>query len=374
MPMVRHVRLLMAATFALAPAGAFAAAPDPAVRATVDPIAAAAVAGGHCAGLAIGIDQAGTTGELFYGKSDTSRPIDGKTEFEIDSVTKTFTALVLALATQRADHPMHLGDPLQQYAPAGVTLPTYNGTPIHLVDLATHTAGVPRGKIGDKNQTPDEVWHLAAGLKLASDPGTTYLYSNIGFGLLGLAEEDDQKKSLQQIFADEITGPLGMADTRIALTPDEQARKAQGHHPNGSRAPADDTRTKLGIAGAFALNSTPDDMLKYLALQLGDGPPALVAAATLAQAPIHPVGPNGEVGLAWNTNRMKDGTPIIDKDGTGPGFTDYVAFTPATHTGVFVMANQLSCNVQQASLQILSQLDHEAAGQVPDFGSQDSAE
>jgi len=345
-----------------------------AYKAAIDAIANNAVAGGHCAGLAVDVDDAGVTGQMFYGKSGTARPLDGKTEFEIDSVTKTFTALVLALAVQRPDNPMQLDDPLQKYAPAGVTLPTYDGAPIRLVDLATHTAGLPRGLIGDPNQTPAAVWRRAATTTLASAPGDKYVYSNLGYGLLGLAEEDDQKKSLADIFTDEITSPLAMPDTRVALSADESARKAQGHHPNGKPAPADDTRDELGIAGAFALNSTPDDLLKYLALQMGDGPPALVAAARLAQTPVHTIGPKGKVGLAWNANSMNDGTPVIDKDGTGPGFTDYVAFTPSSEAGVVVMANQLSCGVQQVALRVLSVLNHGTAADAPAFGPDDAAQ
>ena len=361
---------LLAATLAVTSLGAAqASAASTDFKAVVDPIANPAVAtGGKCPGLAIGIDQAGTLSELFYGKSGTARPLDGKTEFEIDSVTKTFTGLILALATQRSEKPVHLDDPLQMYAPPGVTLPTFGGVPIHLVDLATHTAGVPRGKIGDSGQTPQEVWGLTARLKLASQPGAKYLYSNIGFGLLGLAEERDQGQSLEKIFEQQITGPLGMPDTRMILSSEQLARKAQGHHPNGTKAANDDPAAKLGIAGAFALNSTLDDMMKYLALQLGSGPAPLTQAAALAQTPVHPIGPNGQVGLAWNVNHLHDGTLVINKDGTGPGFTDFVAFTPSTHTGVVVMANQLQCGVSKISFSILSALNHWSpdAGSLPD--------
>jgi len=365
---------VLAASFAALSLAA-AAPPDiGAEKPAIDAIANDAIAGGKCVGLAVDVDAAGATGQMFYGKSGTSRPIDGKTEFEIDSVTKTFTALVLALAAQRPDNPMQLADPLQKYAPAGITLPSYGDTPIHLVDLADHTSGLPRGLIGDPGQTPAEVWHRAATTKLASAPGEKYVYSNLGYGLLGLAEEADQKKSLADIFAAEITGPLAMPDTKIALTPDQAARKAEGHHPNGKPAPADTPLTKLGIAGAFALNSTPDDMLKYLALEMGDGPAALVAAARLSQAPVFTIGPKGKVGLAWNTNAMNDGTPVIDKDGTGPGFADYVAFTPSTHAGVVVMANQLQCGVQKVALGVLSVLNHGSAADAPAFGPDDAAQ
>ena len=228
-------RLVAAALLATSASNAMAAT-DAGPKAIVDGIANTAITGGHCDGLAIGIDQAGTENEYFYGKSGTARAIDGKTVFEIASVTKTFAALILALATQRADKPMRLDDPLQKYAPPGVTLPSLNGTPIRLVDLATHTAGLPRQDTDTSApQPPKQVWAFTAGLTLNSEPGTKFLYSNLGFGLLSDAEERDQKQGFGQLLKAQITGPLGMSDTVITVSPDQQARKAQGHRANERR-------------------------------------------------------------------------------------------------------------------------------------------
>lgn len=358
----------------LALAGLLAASTSNAMAATsiapkeiVDGIANAAITGGHCDGLAIGVNQAGTENEYFYGESGTARPIDGKTVFEIASVTKTFAALILALATQRADKPMRLDDPLQKYAPPGVTLPSVNGTPIRLIDLATHTAGLPRQDTdASAPQPPKQVWAFTAGLTLNSEPGTKFLYSNLGFGLLSDAEERDQHKGFGQLLKAQITGPLGMNDTVISVSPDQQARKAQGHRAGGRNAPPQDPAKHMGLLGAGSLNSTLDDLMKYLAFQMGGGSGPLMQAAVLTQTPIRPTGPKGQIGLAWNTNKLGDGTPFINKDGTSKGgFTSYVAFTPSTRTGVVVLSNRLGCKVPLISRNLLSALNHA----TPDAGA-----
>jgi CubicO group peptidase (beta-lactamase class C family) len=217
------------------------------------------------------------------------------------------------------------------------------------------------------------VWGTAAKQTLLSAPGTKFLYSNLGFALLGLAEESDQKLTLAQIFQRQVTGPLGMTDTAIDLTKEQLARKAQGHHPNGTKAPNDDySGSKSGLEAAGGLNSTLDDMMKFLAFQMGGGKGALMTAALLTQAGVHPRGQNGQIGLAWNTNPLKDGTPMINKDGTGPGFTSYVAFTPSSHMGIVVLANRLMCPVSSVAFSVLSVLNRGAANDEPGFGPDDA--
>ena len=115
----------------------------------------------------------------------------------------------------------------------------------------------------------------------------------------------------------------------------------------------------MGLLGAGSLNSTLDDMMKYLAFQMGGGSGPLMQAAVLTQTPIRPTGPKGQIGLAWNTNKLSDGTLFINKDGTSAGgFTSYVAFSPSTETGVVVLSNRLGCKVPLISHNLLSALNH----------------
>ena len=69
------------------------------------------------------------------------RPLDGDTAFEIGSMTKVFTALVLADMVRRGE--VALDNPIAKYLPAGARIPERNGQPITLLDVATHTSGLP---------------------------------------------------------------------------------------------------------------------------------------------------------------------------------------------------------------------------------------
>ena len=196
-------------------------------------------------------------------------------------------------------------------------------------------------------------------MTLNSEPGTKFLYSNLGFGLLSDMEESDQHQGFVQLPKAQITGPLGMNDTVIDVSPDQQARKAQGHRAGGRNTPPQDSSTHMGLLGAGSLNSTLDDMMKYLAFQMGGGSGPLMQAAVLTQTPIRPTGPKGQIGLAWNANKLSDGTLFINKDGTSAGgFTSYVAFSPSTETGVVVLSNRLGCKVPLISHNLLRALNH----------------
>ena len=109
----------------------------PSVAAVVDAIAGEAVDRGACVGIAIGTHMSGTQEFYAYGEVErgSGRRPEPTTEFEIGSVTKVFTTTLLAILARR--HTVSLDAPLQNYVPAGVTVPTYAGRPITLVELAT---------------------------------------------------------------------------------------------------------------------------------------------------------------------------------------------------------------------------------------------
>ena len=69
-------------------------------------------------------------------------PYDGRTLFEVGSITKVFTGILLAEMVERGE--VRLDDPVQGLLPKDVTVPARNGKRIRLVDLATHSSGLPR--------------------------------------------------------------------------------------------------------------------------------------------------------------------------------------------------------------------------------------
>src|SRR5262245_32121737 len=95
-------------------------------------------------GMGVGILEPGDRRVVAYGKLDSgdARTLDGNTVFEIGSITKVFTSLLLADMVRRGE--VALDDPVSKYLPGNVRMPRRGGREITLQDLATHTSGLPR--------------------------------------------------------------------------------------------------------------------------------------------------------------------------------------------------------------------------------------
>src|SRR5690606_27465359 len=155
---------------------------------------------------------------------------DGDSIVRIGSLSKVLAADVLAAMV--ADGKVALTAPLANYAPAGITVPAVDGQPITLLDLATHSAGLPR-EVRDHDPAPGENpygvysaqghWNWFTSNQPAYRPGTVAMYSNFGFGLLGQALSRAGGASYGDLLRKYVTGPLGMADTVGQLTPDRKS-------------------------------------------------------------------------------------------------------------------------------------------------------
>ncbi len=221
-------------------------------------------------GLVIGLVDAEGSRVISCGKLDSgnSPEVNGDTLFEIGSITKVFTRLLLHDMVARGE--MDMDDPVQKYLPATVRMPTRHGKQITLWDLATHTSGLPRDMGG-----PYNVEHLYAFLgrhKLRRDPGEQFEYSNTGVALLGHVIALKAGQDYETLVRGRICRPLKMDSTAITLTPELEARRAIGH------APASRPAGYIGLQalpGSGALFSTANDMLKFASAKLGLTPFAL---------------------------------------------------------------------------------------------------
>jgi CubicO group peptidase (beta-lactamase class C family) len=240
-----------------------------------------------------------------------------------------------------------------------VKVPSYDGREIRLIDLATHTSGLPKDPpLGGRRQlSVDEMYRMTSAYQLTRAPGERFEYSNWGFALLAHAIERATGKNYQQLVESDICVPLGLVDTRIELTPDEQARQAQGYGPAGLPKPHDNA-TWPAFNGAGALRSTMDDMMRYLGFNLGEMNTPLSALLPDLQRPLHAGGmPETSLGLAWQMFRMR-GTSyvVIWKNGAASGFFSYIGFVRNTGTGVVVMANR-KAPVGRIAIKILRMLN-----------------
>ena len=234
--------------------------------------------GGEAAGLVVGVIHGDRRGVFGFGKlarDDPSTPSEA-TLFEIGSIAKVFTALVLA--DMAACGEVALNDPICKHLPDSVHVPRRGEHEITLEHLATHTSGLPRlpANLNPKDManpyadyTVADLYQFLSEFHLTRDVGAAYEYSNVGVGLLGHILGLVAGRPFEDLVIERICRPLGMDDTRIALDPKRAGRLAHGHDTGGNPVPNWDSPT---LAGAGALRSTGRDMLAFLAANLdGEG-------------------------------------------------------------------------------------------------------
>jgi len=274
---------------------------------------------------------------------DDARPLNGDTIFEIGSATKVFTSLLLADMVQRGE--VALDDPVAKYLPPGVKMPERNGRSITLLDLATHTSGLPRLPTNMTPKDPanpyadysvEQLYQFLSAYQLTRDIGSQYEYSNLGGGLLGHVLARRAGMDYEMLVRSRICNPLGMSATRIALTPDMKARLAAGHDSALARVENWDLPT---LAGAGALRSTANDLLTFLSANLGYTKSPLGAAMAAMLKVRRPTGQPGlEVALGWHI-LTTNGKEIVWHNGGTGGYRSFMGFDPKARTGVVVLSN-----------------------------------
>ena len=178
-------------------------------------------------GIVIGVIEPAGRRVVAYGNLDEGdkRPLDGDTIFEIGSVTKVFTSLLLADMVQRGE--VALTDPVARYLPSQVKMPERGGRQITLQDLATHTSGLPRLPSNLNPKDPanpyadysvDQLYQFLSGYQLTRDIGSQSEYSNLGGGLLGHVLARRAGMDYEALVKSRICEPLGMKSTGITLT------------------------------------------------------------------------------------------------------------------------------------------------------------
>lgn len=276
-----------------------------------------------------------------FGKLADGRAPDGSTVFELGSVTKTFTALLLAREVEAKA--LSLDTPVAQLLPE-FKIPARHGKTITLGLLAEQYSGLPYMPDNLQPANPADPYAdygrqqlkaFLAGYVLPRDPGAAYEYSNLGFGLLGFALAEHAHLSYGELLQREVLAPLGMRSTGTELTPALRERLAQGH--DGAGKPAGHWQLDA-LAGAGALMSDGTDMLRYLRANMGVANTPLAAAMKAAQALRLKAGQLGRIGLAWMTTPTPSGDVIWHNGETG-GYASFIGFTADRHHGVVILTN-----------------------------------
>ncbi|HKN22491.1 MAG TPA: serine hydrolase domain-containing protein [Terracidiphilus sp.] len=294
--------------------------------------------------IAVIIDQEGTWIETYGSSGVPGLPLNVDAVFEIVSNTKVFTALLLADMVHRGE--VAFRDPVAKYLP--VTLHEHAG-PITLLDLATYTSGLPNmpGNLpADWWAAPDpmgdyteaKLYEFLSSYVPKYEPGKHYEYANLGFGLLGIALARRAGKSYEELLIERVCNPLGLAHTRITLTPEMRGLLVQGHdvamkQTNFWNGPA--------MPGAGFARSTARDLTAFVKANMGLAASPLREPMKRMLEVRRPTSLAGTAaGLGWFIT--SDGSEeIVWKSGLSAGCNTFIGFSPQGRRGVVLLSNFL---------------------------------
>jgi serine-type D-Ala-D-Ala carboxypeptidase/endopeptidase len=312
------------------------------IKPKIDTLVAPLIDNKAVVGLVIGIRRGDEELFLSYGKIEPGK--DGvptpETIYEIGSVTKAFTGVLLADESLR--NGLDLNATVVDTLPAGSPKPEKPAEkPITLAHLATHTSGLPR--LPDDLKAKDitnpyadftaaDSYAFFASHKPKRDPGE-YEYSNYAMGLLGQLLADRAGKTYDELVQERICEPLGMTETRQTLTPDMKARLAPPHNGDLQRGKNWDFQAHVGAGG---LLSNGRDMLKFAAAMMADDDREVTKAFQLAGERREKFSDGLGIGLGWHFAR--DGSTRWHNGQTG-GYSSYVACLPQQQVAVAVLCN-----------------------------------
>ena len=322
------------------------------------------------AAVVVGVVDGNNTRVFVASGTAVKGVIDEYSQFQIGSITKTFTATLLAEMVQAGE--VALDDPISKYLPAGVSASSFGGKPITLRSLAEQNSGLPRlannmRPADPKNPYADysttQLYEFLSHYQLPRAPGAQFEYSNLGVTLLGQLLANRKHTSYAKLLSARVLRQLGMAHTTVIGNSTTRARLVRGYTTGGSPQPPWDFG-ELGAAGS--IESDLHDMLVYLRANMSAPDGKLGAAMALAQRPARPVGLDGalQIGLIWITNTRSG---ITWHNGETGGYHGFIGFDRAARHGVVVLANVADMDVDQIALHVLA--PYVAAPQPPNAAS-----
>jgi serine-type D-Ala-D-Ala carboxypeptidase/endopeptidase len=321
------------------------------VRARVD--------GGWAPSIVVGVVDSSGARYFAYGKTavEGDAPVDEHTVYEIGSITKAFTGVLLADMAVKGE--VALDDPVARYLPDSVRVPGTDSLPITLRLLSAQRSGLPRMPANFAPADPenpyadydaDRLYAFLNSYTLTRAPGAAYEYSNLGVGLLGLALSRRAGTTYEDLVRQRVLAPLGMTSTTIMLT--DAAREHLARGSAGGRAAANWDLDAL--AGAGAIRSTAEDMTTFLASAMGLRRTPLDSAFRLATEPQFDAGLSGimRIGLGWHVREAPGGPRIVWHNGGTGGYHSWAGYDPARRVGVVVLTNSTE-NIDDIGLHLL---------------------
>jgi serine-type D-Ala-D-Ala carboxypeptidase/endopeptidase len=289
------------------------------------------------------IDTDGKAVIAAYGNAGPEAlPLDADSVFEIGSITKVFTAILLADMADRGE--VVLDDPIAKYLPKNMRVPEKNGRTITLLDLSMQVSGLPRMPDNFKPANPqnpyvdytvEQMYDFLSRHELRRDPGALFEYSNLGVGLLGHVLTLRAGKPYEQLVKERILEPLDMDHTAITLTPWMQQHLVKGHNVKGEVV----SNWDVGVlAAAGGLRSTLSDMLKFARanLQATDRLTRVMQRTHAERA--NAGNPAMFIGMNWIIRRS-DGQDVTWHNGGTAGYRTWMGFDAKRKTAAVVLTN-----------------------------------
>jgi D-alanyl-D-alanine-carboxypeptidase/D-alanyl-D-alanine-endopeptidase len=327
---------------------------------------------GEAPGLVIGAVRGDETAVFGFGETarGSGKEPDGETLVRIGSITKVLTGEVMTRLL--VDNKLAFTDTLESWLPQ---MANQGPRPIRLIDLATHSSGLPREVPHDPGPPDDPLATITldafatwlADNDLDFPPATGISYSNFAFDLLAAALSEAGDAPYPELLSRLITGPRGMNDTVFTPNEEQRGRLATGHNFDGSAMPP--VPTGDVTVGSGGLYSTANDMIKWLEWHLdrfsseGAEVRLLNHAAYLQRDGLEPVlgmdesGEMSAVGLGWVVMEPEGNRPLIfQKAGGFRGQFSYIAFAPHRDVGMFVSINQYDFATAQNMAGVLNEV------------------
>jgi D-alanyl-D-alanine-carboxypeptidase/D-alanyl-D-alanine-endopeptidase len=296
------------------------------------------IAAGTYQTLVFGVVDGDKSEVAAFGKLDNGKAPDGDTVYEIGSVTKTFTATLLAQVVLSGR--VTLDTTVAQLLP-DFKIPSRGGKEITLGELGTQHSGLPPMPTNVMPSDPanpyadydaEKLKAFLAGYELPRDPGAFYEYSNLGLGLLGYALAQLDHTTYRAVVSQAILAPLGMTMSGTGFTADMRAHLAPGHDATGKTVENWDLDA---LAGAGAIRSTGNDMLHYLKANMGIDESPLAATMRFAQTQRSDMAKTVRIGLAWMTTDKG----IVWHSGMTGGYASFLGFTADGRRGIVILTN-----------------------------------
>lgn len=313
---------------------------------TIDSLSRAFRAQHDASALVVGIVDANGERVLPFGVlSETdSTAVTGDTRFEVGSVTKVLTSILLARMVEKGE--VTLDDPIARFLPDSVSAPEYRGTPITLRELATHSSSLPRlptnispADMSDPyaDYTAARLYEFLDSYDLPQAPDSRYEYSNLGAGLLGFLLSRRAGEPFAGLLEKQVLSPLGMSDSYVAQIGDStDARLAQGY-AEGKPVPF----WHFGVLeGAGGVRSSTNDLLRLVRAELHPERSGMAKAIELSQEIRFHASPQLALALGWHIVQLPDSSSLYWHNGGTAGARSFVGFVPDAGAGVVVLVNE----------------------------------